>query len=120
MANSNYFFQSDLESILGDIPQYFYGFRRTDTGQLYFGKVNQLKTGDVIEINRSGYLEENFTDFEPGVDFFEGRDANHEIVFDNLTYEQYRWDTRSIYYYINADGNLIARVNQAYQYPSGV
>ena len=59
-------------------------------------------------------------DFEIGTDFFQGRDVNHNIVFDNLLYEQYRWDDRSIYYYIDDTGQLVARINTKYDYPSGI
>lgn len=117
---SNYFFGSDQEAIIGTAPKYFYGIRRTDQGQLYFVRVNQLDQNDQIEINVPGDAEDNYNDFEVGIDFFEGRNANHEIVFDNLKYEQYRWDNRSLLYYVNDNGELVVRINQAYTYPTGI
>ena len=59
-------------------------------------------------------------DFESGVDFFEGIKADHEVEYDNLKYTQYRWDNRSILYYIDAQGQLVQRINQGYSYPTGV
>lgn len=110
----------DTSTILGDAPRYFYGLRRTDNGDLYFSRVDQLIGADSIDINNPGDAEENYNDFETGVDFYEGRDVYHNIVFDNLKYEQYRWDDRAIYYYIDDDGQLVARVNAGYTYPTGI
>lgn len=120
MANSNYFFQSDQESVIGDSPRFFYGLRRTETGQLYLGKVDQLKQEDQLEINVAGPEEDNFTGYENGIDFYEGRNVKHELVYANLKWEQYRWDNRSLLYYVNDNGELIVRINQAYTYPTGV
>ena len=117
---SNYFFQSDQTLILGDIPKFFYGLRRTAEGQLYLSRVNQLNNDDAIEINVAGDEEDNFTEFEAGSDFFEGRNINHDIVYNNLKYEQYRWDNRSVLYYVNDNGELIMRINQKYTYPTGI
>lgn len=119
MAN-NYFFGTDPADILGDIPQFFYGLRRTAQGQLYLNKVNQLKQNDAVEINVAGPEEDNYNDFEAGVDFYEGRNSNHQLVFANLKYEQYRWDNRSLLYYVNDNGELILRINQQYVYPTGI
>ena len=63
---------------------------------------------------------QNFEDFDEAQDFFEGRNVNHEKVYLNLNYEQFRWDNRSINYYIDDSGNLVARVNEGYEYPTGV
>ena len=56
---SNYFFQSDQTMMLGDIPKFFYGLRRTAQGQLYLSKVNQLSNDDAIEINVAGDEQAN-------------------------------------------------------------
>mgnify|MGYP006271011805 CR=1 FL=1 len=117
---SNYVFGRDPNELIGDQPRYFYALRRTDDGELYFSRVNQLSREDSIEINAIGDYEDNYNDFQPGVDFFEGRDVNHNLVYQNLNYEQYRWDDRSMYYYIDDDGQLIIRTNTKYQYPTGV
>jgi len=31
-----------------------------------------------------------------------------------------RWDSRSLYYYINDEGQLVVRINQKYTYPTGI
>ena len=42
------------------------------------------------------------------------------FYIDNLKYQQYRWDDRAIFYYVDSDGNLCARVNSGVTYISGV
>jgi hypothetical protein len=120
MANNNYFFGTDQAGVLGDAPRYFYGLRRNTNGNLYLGRMDQLNRSDELVINESGPIEENYENFQVGVDFHEGRNVNHEIVYDNLKYEQYRWDGRALYYYINDDGELVCRVRAIYEYPSGI
>ena len=115
-----YYIGQQPSDVLGDQPRFFYGLRRTDDGELYFVRIDQLIGEDAIDINAPGDPSENYEDFEVGVDFYEGRDVYHNLVFDNLNYEQYRWDDRSIYYYIDDDGQLVARVNATYTYPTGV
>lgn len=116
---SNYFFGNTQEQVLGDVPKYFYGLRRTEDGSLFFARINQL-SGESLTINNPGDVENNYDDFEAGVDFFEGRNANHEIVYENLKYEQYRWENRNLYYYINDNGELVVRIDQKYTYPTGI
>ena len=94
--------------------------RRTDDGELFIAKVDQLSAGDSIAINNEGDPANNYEDFEQGQDFLEGRNVNHEKVYTNLNYEQFRWDNRSINYYIDDSGNLVARINEGYTYPTGV
>lgn len=115
-----YYIGQQPSDVLGDQPRFFYGLRRTDDGELYFARIDQLIGQDAIDINAPGDPGENYEDFEVGVDFYEGRDVYHNLVFANLNYEQYRWDDRNIYYYIDDDGQLVARVNATYTYPTGV
>jgi hypothetical protein len=107
--------QSDL---LGEgNPRYFYALRRTDDGTLYFAKIDQLKDTGTIVINTPGASTEDFTDFEYGVDFFDGRLADdHSRPYDNLYWDQYRWDNKNIFYYLDPQGNFVVRVNQGYTY----
>jgi hypothetical protein len=101
--------------------RYFYGLRRDDEGMLYFGKVDQIAGGDdSVIINVEGLTENNFEEFEYGVDFFDGRlEEDHSRPFSNLYWDQFRWDNKNISYYINAEGIFVVRVNQAYTYPVG-
>ena len=116
---ANYEFGRSKDELLGDTPKYFYALRRTDDGDVYFARVNNLSREDSIQINNDGTADTNY-EFEMGVDFFEGRDATHELVFENLNYEQMRWDNKNLYYYIDADGQLVVRIDTKYQYPSGI
>lgn len=111
--------ENDLGQILGDgNPRYFYAIRRDDDGLLYFAKIDQLTDVDQITINNSGLQENDYPDFEYGVDFFDGRlEEDHSRPYANLQWDQYRWDNKNVYYYINIAGEFIVRVNQSYVYP---
>lgn len=100
--------------------RYFYGLRRNKDGELFLYRIDQIKDTDSIEINIPGDIPENFQDFEEGFDFFGGRDDDHDVIYPNLKYEQYRWDDRLINYYINSEGQWVLRVNKNYIYPTGV
>lgn len=117
---SNFLGQSISELVQQTDARYFYGLRRTDDGELYLQKSDQLKAGDSVSINKLGDQDDNFEDFVQGEDFFEGRDIKHEMVYKNLNYEQYRWDNRNILYYIDEDGQLVLRINEGYNYPTGI
>ena len=111
-----------LNDILGEgNPRFFYGLRRQDTGategNLYFTKIDQLSSTDTITLNAPGTSNNNFESFEYGIDFFDGRLASdHSRPYPNLAFDQYRWDGKNCYYYINANGELIVRINQVYPY----
>ena len=104
----------NLVSSIGS--RYLYGLRRTDNGELFVGKLDQLSTTDSLELNKPGLPQDNFNNFQEGQDFFEGRNVNHNLVYENLNYEQFKWDDKNIFYYVNDEGQLVARVSQAYTY----
>ena len=105
------------DHINGAIPdRYFYGLRRTDNGELFIGKMDQMSTTDGVTINKPGDPTKNYPSFEEGQDFYEGRDVNHDLVYENLNYEQFKWDGRNISYYVNDEGELVARVNHSFTY----
>ena len=118
MSNPYYAGSVSLNDILGQgQSRYFYALRRDDEGMLYFGKVDQVTGNDSIVVNVEGLTENNFEEFEYGVDFFDGRlEEDHSRPFPNLYWDQYRWDNKNISYYINTDGIFVVRVNQAYTY----
>ena len=120
MSNSNYYIGRDPVETLGDSPRYWYALRRNDDGELYIVRSDQVTDKEAYTINEVGNPTENFEDFEPGIDHFEGVDENHNKVFDNMKYTQYRWDDRSIFYYVGTDGQLVQRIFQGYEYPSGI
>ena len=117
--SANYYLGTSPEEALGDSPRYWYAIRRNDDGELFLLRSDQLKDKDSIELNIPGPPSENFEDFEPGVDFFEGITQDQEISYKNLVWVQYRWDNRNMLYYIDDEGRLTQRINQGYVYPTG-
>jgi hypothetical protein len=118
-----YYVGSNPQDVLGGlIKRYFYGMRRNNDGELFFVRVDQLGSGsdNQIIINELGVAGENFPDFEEGIDFTDGIDENHNIVYDNLRYQQFKWDNRNILYYIDDNGQLSIRISEAYVYPDGI
>jgi hypothetical protein len=84
---------------------------------LYFTKIDQISSTDTITLNVAGSTDNNFESFEYGIDFFDGRlAADHSRPYPNLAFDQYRWDGKNCYYYINANGELVVRINQVYTY----
>ena len=68
-------------------------------------------------MNVPGPNSGNFEQFEYGIDFFDGRLADdHSRPYPNLYYDQYRWDNKNCYYYLDDTGQLVVRINQAYVY----
>ena len=112
---------SSLELLGEGNPRFFYGLRRQDSGvndgTIFFTKVDQLSSIDTITLNVPVSQDNNFESFEYGVDFFDGRKASdHSRPYTNLSFDQYRWDSKNCYYYINDNGEFIVRINQAYPY----
>jgi hypothetical protein len=116
---STYYLGQSPDEALGDSPRYWYALRRNQDGELFLLRSDQLKDKDSIELNLPGAPSENFEDFEPGVDYFEGIAADHEVEYENLVWAQYRWDNRNLLYYIDNEGRLTQRINQGYTYPTG-
>lgn len=100
--------------------RYFYGLRRTDAGELYMVKSDLLRLEDGVQLNRPGNIDENYNNWSRGEDFFEGRDQQHRKTYPNLVYEQYKWDGRNLFYYVNNEGELVLKVNEAHTYPGYV
>ena len=117
--SANYYLGTTPIESLGDSPRYWYAIRRNDDGELFLFRSDQLKDKDSIELNIPGDLEDNFEDFEPGIDYFEGITEDHETEYENLVWVQYRWDDRNMLYYIDSEGRLTQRINQGYVYPTG-
>jgi hypothetical protein len=112
MSNSNYVGNYDTSKALGDNKRFFYALRRTDDGTLYFTRVDQLTSTESITINNPGLPPDDFNEFEYSVDFFDGRlETDHSRPYTNLYFDQWRWDNQNIYYYLNANGEFVARVN---------
>ena len=118
--SANYYLGTTPQEALGNSPRYFYAMRKNEDGELFLVRSDQLIDTDSIELNISGTTEETFEDFEAGVDFFDGIDADHNVQYDNLKYPQYKWDQRPIFYYIDSQGQLVMRINRNYTYALGI
>ena len=105
------------------IKRYFYGIRRNEDGELFLMKSDQLAGGDenIVVVNNIGIAAENYLDFEEGIDFLSGIDENHDKLYDNVRYPQFKWDSRSLTYFVDpVDGQFIQRLSQAYVYPNEI
>lgn len=120
MSASNFYLGTSPTESLGDSPRYWYALRRNSDGELFIVRSDQLSDSDDYDINIPGAPEDNFEDFEPGIDYFEGIDEDHEPEYANMYYTQYRWDDRSMFYYVNDEGVLVQRIFKTYSYPSGI
>lgn len=116
---SNYYLGTDPAGLLGDTPRFFYGLRKNENGSMFLVRIDNLRDKDAAQINNPGEETDNYNDFEVGVDFFEGIDVNHNEVYANLNYQQYRWDDRNVFYYIDEDGQLVARIGNSFPYDNG-
>jgi hypothetical protein len=102
---------------------FFYGLSRNDTtGFITLKKINMSTGIEPIRVTDLSQVTGNlkqFDGFAEGVDFFEGRDATHVLQYDGLLYEQYKWSTDDLYYYVDEQGQLCVRINDTYAYPEG-
>jgi hypothetical protein len=120
MATSNYYFGRTPEDTLGQSPRYWYALRRNEDGELFLVRSDQILDRDAYELNIPGPPEEDFDSFVVGTDYLDGIDVNHEKVKENQFYPQYRWDERSLFYYIDEEGMFVQRINKGYSYPDGI
>jgi len=118
---SHYIGNTPEAIVNGFIKQYFYGMRRNEDGELFLLRVDQLSGQGTATINDIGVGDNNFPDFEEGINFLEGIDENHDIVYENLRYPQIKWDGRLLTYYIDpTDGQFIVRISEDYNYPDDI
>lgn len=119
-VSSPYYLGTTPSEGLGDSPRYWYALRRNDDGELYFVRSDQITDSGSYELNIPGPPEEDFDEFEPGVDYLDGIDENHEKPKENMYYPQYKWDNRSLFYYVDDNGMFVLRINKGYSYPDGI
>ena len=117
---SNYYLGTSPDEALGLSSKFWYALRRNIDGELFFVSSDQLRDSSTYEINIPGPPSENFEDFEAGIDFVDGINADHELEYANMKYPQYRWDDRSIFYYVDDEGQLVQRIFKGYAYPEGI
>ena len=112
---------SDNSNLGPSDQRYFYALRTDDDGNIYFTRIDQWNSDEAVEINSPGDVSDDWEYFELGLDYFDGKDPQtHTKNTPNLNFDQYRFDSRSAYYYINANGELVVRYNQGYSYPQDV
>ena len=119
---TQYIGNSPTDVLNGFIKRYFYGLRRNDDGEVFLVRLDQLGQGEEpISINELGSADGNFPDFEEGIDFLDGIDVDHEQIYPNLRYQQFKWENRSLLYYIEEEtGFFVQRISEAYEYPDKV
>lgn len=120
---SYYIGTTPAEVAAGFIKRYFYGLRRNEDGELFLVVLDQLRGGEqnVVIVNDLGVAAENYPDFEEGIDFLDGIDVDHEQLYPNLRYQQFKWENRSLLYYIEDEtGFFVQRISEAYEYPDKV
>jgi len=119
-----YYVGNSAQTVLDGISKrYFYGLRRNDDGELFLAVLDQLSGGDenVVLINEQGTGDENYPDFEEGIDFLSGINSDHTIEYNNLRYPQFRWDGRSLLYYVeDGTGLLVQKISESFDYPDGI
>jgi hypothetical protein len=99
------------------IDRYFFGLERTVEGDLTLVLIDQTNKTEEITINNPGPVEKNYPNFRFGEDYFSGRNSDHELVYNNLKYEQFKWDNRYLQYFIDEDGQWSQKINQIHNYP---
>lgn len=112
---------------IGPTPEdgyYFYGLSRTNDGELTFGKLDLNYDYDqsleIVDLTLRDDQENQHQFQGIGTNYFDGRDENHVKADQSLKYEQYKWSTEDLYYFIDSDGNLVMRTNRGYDYPEAV
>lgn len=118
--SSPYYLGTTPTEGLGNSPRYWYALRRNEDGELFLVRSDQIIDRDAYELNIPGPPEEDFDQFEVGVDFLDGIDETHEKPKENMFYPQYRWDDRSLFYYVDGEGMFVVRINKGYSYPNGI
>jgi hypothetical protein len=119
-----YYLGRNLDTYNQREERYFYGLKRDDeNGFLVLDKINLDKSLDTLEIADLSKVtgdKQIFENLQEGVDFFEGRAVDHELKYDGLNYEQFKWSEDNLYYFVDAEGQLCVRVNTPYNYSEGV
>ena len=118
--SSTYYLGTTPTEGLGASPRYWYALRRNEDGEMFLVRSDQIIDRDAYELNIPGPPEEDFDNFVVGTDYLDGLDVEHEPVKENMYYPQYRWDDRSLFYYVDDEGMFVVRINKGYAYPNGI
>lgn len=123
MAN-NYYLGQSPEEFFNQTQRYFYGITRTTDGFLKVTKVNLDSNVDSINLQNLSLVSTDstrFDSFEESVDFFDGVDPVTKMPnYTGMNFEQYKWDSNDLYYYVDGNGMLCVRVDVPYNYVEGV
>jgi hypothetical protein len=118
--SSSYYLGTTPTEGLGNSPRYWYALRRNEDGELFFVRSDQIIDREAYQLNNPGAPEEDFDNFIVGTDYLDGIGTDHELVKENMFYPQYRWDDRSLFYYVDSEGMFNVRINKGYSYPNGI
>ena len=120
MADTFVIGKTVAEALGGSTNRYFYGLKVDEEGTLYFGRVDITSSDDLIIFDT--IPPDDLSDISiPGDDFFDGKDPDtHEVLDPSLRYQQFRWDSRLISYYLDADGVFSAIIGSDRSYPTDV
>jgi len=119
-VSSTYYLGTTPSESLGESPRYWYALRRNADGELFLVRSDQITDTEAYELNIPGPPEEDFDGFIVGTDYLDGIDETHEKPKENMYYPQYKWDNRSLFYYVDSDGMFTVRINRSYSYPTGI
>ena len=107
----------------GPVPResrkYFYKLTRNSNQELILTKIDLNNSSEEVVINdpelRNTNAQHAFAGF--GTDYVViNTDENHAIIDEALGTSQYKVRNDDINYFVNEDGNLIARINARYTY----
>lgn len=118
--SSTYYLGTTPSESLGESPRYWYALRRNEDGEMFLVRSDQISDVDGYELNIPGPTEEDFDNFIVGTDYLDGVDTTHEKLKENMYYPQYKWDNRSLFYYVDSEGMFVVRINRGYVYPLGI
>lgn len=102
--------------------KYFYKLTRNSNSELILSKVDLDSPTDTVEINDMSLVDSNepmhtFAGFDTSLQYVViNIDENHNVIEKSLGYTQYKVREENINYYIDENGNFIARLNRSYNY----
>jgi len=98
----------------------FHGFRRDDDGLLYYNRVDLSNSNASVNLTDGSVLDDDTTTSVDLNNSSFGGGRNNMGKRKGVTYEQWLIDSNQVYFYVNSDGFLVARMNQSYTYTGPV
>lgn len=97
--------------------KFFYKITRNSDNDLILTKINTNASTEEIVLNDPSIAGEQHVFQGFGTDYTViNTDANHEVIDDPLGVSQYMIRNDDVNYYIDENGNFIARINKKYNY----